>query len=95
MRYPIATLNYALTFGILLFLIGVAVFAGIRQRILSPAKAALVMFLFPIIYETLVVLLQKGEHLQIFCDGLLLSLTFGSATYVFGVILEKWTSNST
>ena len=87
-----ATLNYALSFGVLLFFLLVAVFLGIRLRILSPGKAALVMFLFPIVFETGVVLLQKGEALQILCAGFVLSISLGSATYIFGVALEKWIS---
>jgi len=92
MRLPMATLSHALSFGILLFFLLVAVFLGIRLRILSPGKAALVMFLFPIVFETGVVLLQKGEPLQILCAGFVLSISLGSATYVFGIALEKWTS---
>lgn len=89
MMLPMSNLYYALPFGILLFFLLVAVFLGIRMRILSPGKAALVMFLYPIVFETGVVLLQKGEPLQILCAGFVLSISLGSATYVFGVSLEK------
>lgn len=84
--------SLSLIFGGFVCLITIAVFLGIRLRILKPKKAAMVMFLFPIAFETGVVLLRKGEPLQIFCVGILLSLSMGSATYVFGVLLEKWIS---
>jgi hypothetical protein len=87
-----ATLNYALSFGILIFFLLVTLFLGIRLRILSPGKAAIVMFLFPIVFETVGVFLQKGEPVQILCAGTILSLSLGSTTYVFGRALEGWVS---
>lgn len=84
-------LNIALSFGIILSILLITVFLGIRLRLLSPAKAAIVIFLFPIMFETvMVVFLRKGEPIQIICAGFLLSISLGSATYIFGVALEKW-----
>jgi hypothetical protein len=94
MRLPMATQSNALIFGSLLFLMLVAIFLGIRLRILSPSSAAIVMFLFPLIYKVIVGFLQNEEPLQIVCDGFLLSIIFGPATYVFGIAVEKWRSQN-
>jgi hypothetical protein len=78
-----------LIFGGIIGVIGIALFIGIRHRQVLAKQAALIMFLLPLIFETIVVLFRGGELLQVVCMGSLLSLSFGPATYILGRALEE------
>ncbi len=78
-----------LIFGGIIGVVGIALFIGIRRRQVLAKQAALIMFVLPFIFETIVVLIRGGELLQIVCMGSLLSLGFGPATYIFGRTLEE------
>jgi hypothetical protein len=81
--------DLGLIFGGVISFIGIALFIGIRRRQVLAKQAALIMFILPFIFETIVVLIRGGELLQIVCMGSLLSLSFGPATYFFGRALEE------
>lgn len=81
-------IHVSLIFGGLFTLISYSVFLGIRFRKMSSKQAALIMFLFPIVFEIVLVLLQIVDPYGILCLGVFLSLIFGSATYIFGSALE-------
>jgi hypothetical protein len=78
-----------LIFGCILYVILAAIFLGIRFRNLSPIKAAIFVYLYPLIFEALLFIYQKRDLLEILCVGTFLSLIFGTSTYIFGKALQK------
>ena len=63
--------------------------AGVRFGYISAKIAGLVMFLGPVMANLIIVRVQGGNTIEMFCMGTLLSLAFGPATFVAGNYLER------
>jgi hypothetical protein len=84
----------ALIFGGIIGFFGLALFIGIRFRVVTAKQTALIMTILPIILVLIIVIVQGGEMLQVICMGPLLSLSFGPAAYFIGRVLEDRSSKS-
>jgi len=79
----------ALIFALVGSVILIIVFREMMFRDLSPIKAAFIVFLYPLVFETIMVLIQEEKTLEAMCLGIFLSIIFGTSTYIFGKALQK------
>jgi len=76
--------------AILVTILIVIVFVSLSLGYISAKLSGIMMLVFPFVFNFLIVLFwEKGSLISATCGGILLSLAFGPATFVFGRILEK------
>ena len=78
-----------LVIGSIIAILSICSLAGVRFGLISAKIAGLLMFLGPFLANLIIMRVQGGDAIEMFCMGTLLSFAFGPATFIAGNYLER------